>query len=532
MRSLLFVVIAAFVSLPLQAKSLYWRAIDVDARLDAEGRLHVVERQTFVFDGDWNGGERTFNVHSGQSLQFDSVSRVVDGKEKPLIRGSLINVDHWDMFEGTKVRWRSREVTDPEFSNTEITYVLRYRLLGVLRTSGDTYRLDHDFAFPDRSGVIKEFSLRFVLDREWKGLRSPYVMTRQNLQPGHNAIVTVDLEFTGATPPTEVVRTMRPWVAWGILVLFVLGILFLLGEFFRGEWERHRFAPLPALDTIDEPWLKEHILEALPEVAGAAIRDKVEAPSVAAVLARMEREGKISTRVEQSKILRRNVLHLKLEAPRSSLPGYELSLVKKLFFKDRDETDTDSIRKHYKSTGFSPAATIESGVRSQLARLPDWNKQPERVKWKKAWRLPTATGVLLLVAAFFGDTNTGIAIFFLFFGLIPLVPALVAAHSAASSLSPVRVLAPLLFLVLPAWIVIGYARHGSEMTIHPITLVAISMWTLTALKITLDLMRIRETAAKIDARKRFAAARRWFARELRSPQPRLKDEWFPYVIAF
>ena len=41
------------------AKSLYWRSVAVDAHLDDDGRLHVVETQTYVFDGDWNGGSRT-----------------------------------------------------------------------------------------------------------------------------------------------------------------------------------------------------------------------------------------------------------------------------------------------------------------------------------------------------------------------------------------------------------------------------------------------------------------------------------------
>src|SRR5207245_1133767 len=41
-----------------QARSLYWRSLEVSARLDADGRLHVSERQAMVFSGDWNGGER------------------------------------------------------------------------------------------------------------------------------------------------------------------------------------------------------------------------------------------------------------------------------------------------------------------------------------------------------------------------------------------------------------------------------------------------------------------------------------------
>ena len=49
-----------------QDRSLYWKALDVTARLDADGRLHVTERHEMVFTGDWNGGERTFRITGGQ----------------------------------------------------------------------------------------------------------------------------------------------------------------------------------------------------------------------------------------------------------------------------------------------------------------------------------------------------------------------------------------------------------------------------------------------------------------------------------
>jgi len=41
-------------------RSLHWEELNVAARLDADGRLHVSETQTMVLSGDWNGGERRF----------------------------------------------------------------------------------------------------------------------------------------------------------------------------------------------------------------------------------------------------------------------------------------------------------------------------------------------------------------------------------------------------------------------------------------------------------------------------------------
>ena len=128
MRRVWLVLLAALVSAPLSARSLFWRSIHVEARLDARGVMHTVERQTYVFTGDWNGGERIFHTGENQALNFESVARVVDGKEVPLKRGDLSKVDQWAHLDGPTVRWRSRLPSDPEFDNTEITYVLRYSL--------------------------------------------------------------------------------------------------------------------------------------------------------------------------------------------------------------------------------------------------------------------------------------------------------------------------------------------------------------------------------------------------------------------
>ena len=56
-------------------KELHWRSLDVTARLDADGRLHVVERHVMVFTGDWNGGERVFRLFPGQTLSLEGVRR-------------------------------------------------------------------------------------------------------------------------------------------------------------------------------------------------------------------------------------------------------------------------------------------------------------------------------------------------------------------------------------------------------------------------------------------------------------------------
>src|SRR5215510_15930296 len=57
-------------------RELRWDALDVDAHLDADGVLDVIERHTMVFTGDWNGGERVFNVRARQKLEFLDLQRI------------------------------------------------------------------------------------------------------------------------------------------------------------------------------------------------------------------------------------------------------------------------------------------------------------------------------------------------------------------------------------------------------------------------------------------------------------------------
>ena len=56
-------------------RELHWDALHVEAYLNANGVLEVIERHTMAFTGYWNGGERVFNIRPRQSLEFLSASR-------------------------------------------------------------------------------------------------------------------------------------------------------------------------------------------------------------------------------------------------------------------------------------------------------------------------------------------------------------------------------------------------------------------------------------------------------------------------
>jgi hypothetical protein len=76
-----------------------------------------------VFTGDWNGGERTFDIRPRQQLQLAGVYREGPGGWVGLTEdSSLDDVDDYGWAGDETLRWRSRLPSDPPFAGTTIRY--------------------------------------------------------------------------------------------------------------------------------------------------------------------------------------------------------------------------------------------------------------------------------------------------------------------------------------------------------------------------------------------------------------------------
>ncbi len=520
MRSMRRLLLLLLLAAPAFGKSLHWSAIDVDAKLDADGRLHVIEKQRIVFDGDWNGGERDFNIHGRQSIEVHSVKRLEGTSEIELTKGDLSSVDRWDLTSPGVVRWRSRMPSDPEFENREITYILDVTYSGVLASEGDhRYRLNHNFGMPKRDGVIERFTLYLAFDPVW--LTSPISVERTNVPPGQDVFVSRELTFTGAGEPAAAFKPLPPWVPIAVILSFLAVVAFLIFGFIAGERATGRFAPVTAR-------FDEEILAMSAEVAGAAWDGTIGAPEVAAVLARMTQEKKLSTNVEGK------TLHMQLLVDRNTLPDYERALIDALFFSGLDSTSTDAVKEHYKSSGFDPAKKIEPGIQKQLAQLPTWSADVKRFSGRTDTFF--ILGALLLLGAtfYFGGNARGAAAvsFFvvLFFSLFGSLAAWFGANSVTNY--GWRFVGPAITMSIASLPLLVCCRVAGLIDLPAYALVAIALYTLAWIKLVIDLMRIRDTPQKIAFRKRIAGVRLYFIEQLALPKPALKDEWFPYVLAF
>jgi uncharacterized membrane protein YgcG len=524
LSSLLFVVAAFAFSFPLHARSISWRTFDVEAHLDHDGRLHVKETQGIVFDGDWNGGERSFNLRNLQGLSIDRVTRIDDGVSHELQKGSLDEVDHWDYAgKDDVIRWRSRAASDPAFENRLITYVLEVTFSNVLEPLGDgRFRLNHDFGMPKRDGSIERYSLHLTFDPVWTGAEA-VSMTASNVAPGGSALVTRELTYAGTGLPAGVERRTPKWVGWLFVIALTLFIAFLTVRFIAREKERGRFEPVTA-HRDDE------LLRIAPEVLGAAWDGKVGAPEVAAVLARLAQEKKIESHVEKK------TLHMKLLVDRGDLDGYEHALVRSMFVSGSN-TDTDKIKEHYKSVGFDPASKIKDGIESRLSALPAWREPDLTIRlrrhiWTILGSLALLIGTIAIAKApaeiglMFGSVVTG-----LIFGGIGAGVAGAASKKIDSS--PLKVVFwPLFLLGLGALPFFIAAANAGSLGIRPPLLVAQTLWLAAWASLLFDNLRIRDSSPKIAFRRRIAGLRHYFIDELKTPQPALQDAWYPTLLAF
>jgi hypothetical protein len=516
---------------PAGAKSLDWKALEVKATLDADGVLHVLERQNIVFDGDWNGGERKFRLEPGQELKFNGITRIDPdtGEEKPLREGFLSEVDHYDFTDPKTLRWRSRLPSDPPFSNREIDYVLDYSLSGILVKRGDAYVLDHDFAFPNRDGNIERFTLDLDLDSSWTP-ETP--LARQEaagpISPGRGFVVTARLRSSRPVAPAAVrhIPILGDRRLGGLLLaagVFVFGLLYWLHDRARG-----RFAPLRPASQVDAEWLEANVFDLLPEEVGTAIDDDVGAPEVSATLARLVAEKKLrseSATDSQGK----PTMRLTLLAPETSFRGYERKLVEGLFFGNESVTP-DDVRAHYKSSGFNPARKIEPELKAQLAARGPF---ADTFKPAAAWRslLFFAASVGLGVSAWFHQTPTDPRAFFFFLFASAFLGTIGIALSKKSSENfrpwSVSLLVGLVFVLAP-WAIIGLAMPPDY---SPQLFAAFTAFTLMFVSSFFHMAMSRDGAARMERRRQLAAARRFFRDELKKARPNLKNEWFPYLLA-
>lgn len=517
------------------SRSLYWRALDVSAELDHDGRLKVTERHAMVFTGAWNGGERRFRVAPGQQLRLVRLAQIdpATGAAQALRAGSLNAVGEYKWFDDHVLRWRSRRPTDPPFRATERVYQIDYVLSRILQPQGDSLLLDHDFAFPERPGRIGRYTLDFRWADAWR-TDSPFTgrLTLNDLAPGRGVVVSIPFRYVAAGAPAAVRWPLAVEWRYAALLALLGFVAWRVGLFRRHERTHGRYAPLHSVARIDHAWLEKNIFCLAPEVAGAAWDKATAAPEVAAVLARMSLEGKLKSEVKKRGywLAKRYVLHLRLLVSRDTLKGHERKLVDALFV-DGEETDTDRIRLHYKNRGFDPADTLRASLKERVKRLRRGDAQAPTYHLGLVLFLGglAALGVGMLQYT----DHAVVSVVAAGVGLGVYVVSMIVAQSYDRRVIGAPSIGVYYFVPLAALAAaLIYGMLATDLMPGLGTLVGLSLLYAAFINSQLNLMRTRDTADFTGLRKRLVSARRYFKRELRAHNPRLQDAWLPYLLAF
>jgi uncharacterized membrane protein YgcG len=513
-------------------RELHWEALDVRAHLDADGVLDVVERHTLVFTGDWNGGERVFNMRARQRLEFVSLERIdtQTGEPRSLQEtSSPDNVDEFVWADRRTLRWRSRRPSDPAFANTPLTYVLHYRLSGILLNEDGRFRIDHDFAFPNRPGPIASFTLELDLDPAWQPVgefRNRY--SADDLIPGRSFVLNISLRYSGSITPVALDSGRPLEVVVAVLTIFGGCALFILA-FVSRERSLGRFAPVDTMG-INSAWIERNILAYPAEVVGGAWDGSIGTPEVVALIARMTAEKKLESTIEGTGAMR-----LRLKVDRSTLSSHERALVDGLFFDQRTETSTKQVQEHYKSTGFDPATVIR----------PFLSEQVKKVIPAGELRVGLATTIALFLAGVFllawsvysapevVGAAVGAAVFTLFLSVFLQIPGWLfrsrmdwGPRAAALLLLPA--LSVCLGLAAFLWFVVG-----TDKVELPWTMVGgLSAFALCIANGSINGMKSRQGSTAIAFRKRLTTGRSFFVTELNKSKPNLRDSWYPWLLAF
>ncbi|HWO11649.1 MAG TPA: hypothetical protein VNN80_19275 [Polyangiaceae bacterium] len=308
----------------------------------------------------------------------------------------------------------------------------------------------------------------------------------------------------------------------GVAVLLV-GALLIFGRLLRS---RAALCAGASPKPIDEQWLERHLFSLKPELVGALYDRRIAWPEVAAVLARMSVESKLASRVAAGARGWSN-LELWLLVEREELTGYERELVESLFL-TRKTTSGDAIREAYRGVGFDPARILRRHLKASCDAL---------LGARPVCTWPLGLGLAVSFVGLVLSARPGL------WGLVPVVGAIILGA-----------LGPLLALLLgavpwrtgpewpgaPPWAVVlcGGGSVGALAllivagpSLAPLGVASFTAWGLMGAALVARVVTARESAEGQGLRRNLLAARQFFAAELERSEPRIEDDWLPYLIA-
>jgi hypothetical protein len=281
----------------------------------------------------------------------------------------------------------------------------------------------------------------------------------------------------------------------------------------------------PPPSQIDTEWLERHVFSLTPELVGALYDRRVAWPEVAALVARMSGESKLASRVATGARGWSN-LELWLLVDRQELSGYERELVESLFFAERT-TSGEALQEEYRGVGFDPADILRRHLKpscdSLLGARPVFT-----------WPLRIALGASALGFGVAIGLGTAGFVATCVAALLAALGPLSARHLATrwrrdpdrdtAEALPFAASAGASAIALAALVALWPALGPLEVAIF-------AGWSLVGSALAARVVASVESTRGLGLRRNLLAARLYFKSELERPEPRIQDDWLPYLIA-
>jgi hypothetical protein len=229
-------------------------------------------------------------------------------------------------------------------------------------------------------------------------------------------------------------------------------------------------------------------------------------------------------------------LTARLLVDRDTLAGYERKLVDALFFDDRTTTSTAEIRKHYRKTGLDVVEIIRPDLAAAVKTAFPFTSVSSYHFIESA--VLFLAGVGLAIAAWVNEGFPGPAVFLLPGGSLVLAGfASIGGRRFRKRMdrgprSLVLSLIPPVVIAAAVAAFVWYQVGSGTIEWGPIALVSLVALTLAAVVGPINSLRSQQRREGVAFRKRLTAGRLYFMSQLALPRPGLRDEWYPWLLAF
>ena len=191
------------------------------------------------------------------------------------------------------------------------------------------------------------------------------------------------------------------------------------------------------------------------------------------------------------------------------------------------------MRAHYRTTGFNPSSEIEPPLKAAVDQMLPAGRLP--------WRVPVvapvvcAIGLFLIGRNWFQGHPAAVAL------LAPLFVLTLVGWGAGYKFrgylhwgvrEALLCLSPALVMAVGASGYLWFYAASGRIELPPLTVVGLVCVALACIHSAIGALKSRRHRAALAFRKTLTAGRAYFSDELRKNQPALRDEWYPWLLAF